>query len=54
MGVNDSEGIAFADVDRDGDMDLHVNVDNDPNELWLNDTNDDDYLMVRVWADVSS
>jgi hypothetical protein len=54
MGENDSEGVAFADVDLDGDMDLHVNVDNNPNELWLNDTGGDDYLMVRVWADVSS
>ncbi len=48
LGTADGEGAAFADYDRDGDLDLLVNQDGG-NELWRNDANDggaDDYLMV--------
>jgi hypothetical protein len=45
------EATAFADYDRDGDLDLVVNVDGRDNQLWeshRNDVRDDNYLAVRV------
>jgi hypothetical protein len=51
FGANDSEGITFADYDRDGDLDLLMNQD-PANELWRNEANDKNYLMVRALHDV--
>ncbi len=39
---------AFADFDRDGDLDLLVNRDGAPSELWRNGQNDASYLQVRL------
>ncbi len=39
---------AFADFDRDGDLDLLVNRDGAPSELWRNGQNDTGYLQVRL------
>ncbi len=39
---------AFADFDRDGDLDLLVNRDGAPSELWRNGQNDAGYLQVRL------
>lgn len=46
-GAADGEGSAFADYDRDGDLDLLINQDG-ANEMWRNNTNDDNYLIVRA------
>ncbi len=46
-----AEGLAFADYDRDGDLDLVLNVDGGANQLWENNENDagdDRYLAVRA------
>lgn len=46
-GSADGEGVAMADYDRDGDLDVLINQDG-ANELWRNTTNDNNYLMVRA------
>ncbi|MCP4655849.1 MAG: hypothetical protein GY856_10570 [bacterium] len=46
-----AESVAFADYDRDGDLDLLVNRDNASNQLWQshrNDHGDSSYLAVRA------
>ena len=51
MGISNSlnsEGVVFGDYDNDGDMDLAVNIDGGPNELWRNETNDGNYLFVEA------
>ena len=40
-------GMAFADYDRDGDMDALFNISGAANELWTNDADDTNYLVVR-------
>lgn len=50
-GAEDGEGAVFADYDQDGDLDLLINQDNG-NELWRNNTDDGNYLLVQVLADV--
>jgi outer membrane protein OmpA-like peptidoglycan-associated protein len=50
MGITASgegKGLAFTDFDRDGDMDVLFNINNAANELWVNDTDDVNYLIVR-------
>ncbi len=50
MGITangEGKGLAFTDFDRDGDMDVLFNITNVANELWVNDTNDTNYLIVR-------
>ncbi|MEM9192333.1 MAG: CRTAC1 family protein [Myxococcota bacterium] len=42
---------ALVDFDRDGDLDYHA-IEDAGNDLWVNDANDQNYLMVRVLADV--
>ena len=44
--TGDGEGMAFADPDQDGDMDVLFNLSGTANEYWINDTNNDDYLVV--------
>jgi hypothetical protein len=60
-GAANGEGADFADYDNDGDLDLLVNQTAfdtmgmrvpATNELYVNGTNDDAYLAVRVLADV--
>ena len=51
VGKTDGEGAAFADYDRDGDLDLLINQDN-RNELWDNPTNNGNYLIVRALRDL--
>ena len=51
LGLQDGEGLAFADFDRDGDVDLLINQVGG-NELWVNSTNDSNYLMVRALHDL--
>lgn len=51
VGLGDGEGAAFADYDRDGDLDLLINQDG-TNELWQNGTDNQSYLMVRAARDL--
>ena len=46
-GAANNAGAVFADHDRDGDLDIAVNQ-NGPNELWRNEHDGDDYLMIRA------
>ncbi|MEM9327503.1 MAG: FG-GAP-like repeat-containing protein [Bacteroidota bacterium] len=52
INVNDNaEAVNLVDYDNDGDYDIYVNVDNDPNQLWENDLCDGggcSYLKVFV------
>jgi uncharacterized repeat protein (TIGR01451 family) len=50
-GVFDGEGTAFADYDRDGDLDLLINQDY-RNELWRNKVDNNDYLIVRALLEI--
>ncbi|MFT7589008.1 MAG: hypothetical protein ACI959_001222, partial [Limisphaerales bacterium] len=39
LGINvgaDAEGASFVDLDYDGDQDLYININNGPNQLWIN------------------
>ncbi len=44
----EGKGLAFTDFDRDGDMDVLFNIHNAANQLWVNDTNGTDYLIVQA------
>ncbi len=46
-GQGDTQSSVFGDYDNDGDMDLAVNVNAGPNELWRNSRNDNRYLFIR-------
>ncbi len=41
-------GAAFADADLDGDLDLLVNTDGAPSELWENKTDNANYLQIQL------
>ncbi len=43
----DVEGSEFVDYDNDGDMDLYMNINNGPNQFWINSTNNSDFLKVE-------
>jgi hypothetical protein len=47
-----TEGLAFADYDNDGDLDLYINRNGGANELWRNSENSNDYLKVEVKRDI--
>jgi hypothetical protein len=49
-----SKGTALADIDSDGDLDLYVINWAAPNVLALNNTNNNDYLKVRLTGSVSN
>jgi outer membrane protein OmpA-like peptidoglycan-associated protein len=59
FGGGNSEGIAAADYDKDGDIDLYIN-DTATNELWINTLNDNapagtgDYLVVQPLVQVGT
>ena len=48
--ARNGEGTAFFDIDNDGDLDLYINQFGD-NELWRNNADDNNYLMVRALRD---
>jgi hypothetical protein len=48
------EGGVLGDYDRDGDLDAMIVQKAEPNLLLRNDTNDDNYVVVRMRADVGS
>ena len=43
----DVEGSEFVDYDNDGDMDLYMNINNGPNQFWINSTNNNNFLKVE-------
>jgi len=49
-----TKGTAFADVDNDGDMDLYVVNWAAPNKLFINETNDKNFLEVKLTGVVSN
>ncbi len=49
-----SYGVAFVDYDRDGDLDLHLSHNSNPNQLWRNNLSAAPSMTVEVRADVSS
>lgn len=54
-GINingDAEGATFADYDNDGDLDLYVNVSNQNNQLWHNESSNLNYLFVSPELDL--
>ena len=60
LGIDDGgengESAVMVDYDRDGDLDIYVNTDGQPNRLWQSDHNDgtsEDYLVVAVTANVT-
>ncbi|NIP45019.1 MAG: hypothetical protein GWN21_15380, partial [Gammaproteobacteria bacterium] len=51
LGAGDGEGTAFFDYDNDGDLDLYINQ-TGANELWRNNLDNKNYLMVRALRDL--
>lgn len=53
-GITDTVATALADLDADGDLDAYQVNDFGPNVLLENDQNDDDWLRVRLRANVAA
>ena len=55
FGAGDGEGVTLSDYDRDGDLDVLINQWDSTgatgNQLWRNERNDRNYLMVRALLD---
>ncbi len=48
------EGCTFVDFDNDGDLDLYLNIRGGNNQLWQNNLNDSDFLMVEVLENLNN
>ncbi|MEM6265222.1 MAG: PKD domain-containing protein, partial [Bacteroidota bacterium] len=49
-----AEGASFGDYDNDGDLDLYINISSQPNQLWRNELDDENYLFVEPQIDLGS
>ena len=50
----DGEGTSFIDIDDDGDLDIYMNIDNGPNQLYINNlaaANRTNHLLIDVTED---
>jgi len=55
LGSSYSTGVALGDLDHDGDVDVFVtNQEGQPNEVWLNNDNDDNFTKVQELGDDSN